>query len=237
MSSAGAATATDSYTQAGLDARSRRMHVFDMDGTLLIGSSTIELARHFGSEHVGRAIEDRWLAGDITDHEFWMTVLDLCRSASAADLDAAFANANWMTGVSEVFQDIRERGEISIVITQSPLFFARRLKDWGVHETYGSDVEIGRPLSPTPTLSARAKVSITAAALERYGITPESCVAYGDSSSDAELFAWLPNTVGVNPSASISSLASEIYVGTSIVEACKLGRSLIGEASNSKSDQ
>jgi phosphoserine phosphatase len=205
----------------------KRLHVFDMDGTLLRGAATIELARHFGQLDAGHRIEARWLADDITDEEFWQTLLDICGDADEDDLDAAFHGAAWMTGIAETFVDIRERGEIGIVISQSPAFFVRRLQRWGAHETYGSDLEIGVPLRAGATLSPGAKVAITEEVLARHGLGVEHCVAYGDSSSDFDLFAWLPHTVAVNASPTIAGLAAARYEGTDIREAYALGRDLL----------
>ncbi|GAA4557214.1 HAD-IB family phosphatase [Pseudonocardia xishanensis] len=204
-----------------------RLHVFDMDGTLLRGAATLELTRHFGDAAAGHAIEARWMAGDITDDEFWQTLLDVCGDASAEEVDAAFAGAPWMAGIADTFADIRARGEIAIVVSQSPLFFVRRLEGWGAHGTYGTDLELGRPLRPGATLSAAAKVEITDAVLARHGIAWEDCVAYGDSRSDLALFARLRHTVAVNASPAIVELAAARYEGTDIREAYALGRDLL----------
>lgn len=204
-----------------------RLHVFDMDGTLLRGAATTELARYFGRSDVGDDIEARWRAGAISETEFWQTLLDICAEATPAEIDAAFDDARWMAGIAHSFADIRARGEAVIVISQSPAFFVRRLERWGAHETFGSDVEIGRPLPDSATLTPEAKVEITADALARHRLTPEECVAYGDSSSDLDLFAWLPHTVAVNASTTIAQLATASYVGTDISEAYALGRRLL----------
>lgn len=204
-----------------------RLHVFDMDGTLLRGAAALELTRHFGDPETGHAIEARWIAGDISDDEFWQTLLDVCGDASADEVDAAFRGAAWMTGVAETFADIRARGEIAIVVSQSPHFFVRRLEGWGAHETFGTDLELGRPLRPGVTLSAAAKVEITDAVRARYGIAEADCVAYGDSRSDLALFARLRHTVAVNATPAIVELAAAAYEGTDIREAYALGRELL----------
>jgi phosphoserine phosphatase len=203
------------------------LHVFDMDGTLLRGASTLELARHFGKPEVGEAIESRWLRGDITDREFWETLLAICGPATEAEIDAAFDGAPWMDGIAEVFEDIRARGETAIVVSQSPAFYVRRLQRWGAHETYGSDVRIGSPVLDDVTMSAHGKVEITKATLARLGQGPEACIAYGDGTSDLELFDWLPHTVAVNSSPVIAELAAAGYVGTDMREAYRLGRELL----------
>jgi phosphoserine phosphatase len=212
----------------------RALHVFDMDGTLLSGAATVELARHFGRLDAGTAVEARYHAGTISDNEFWQTLLDICGEASEAELDAAFQGAPWMHGVAETFADIRARGETAIVISQSPAFFVRRLEAWGAHETYGSQVEIGIPLAEDATLTADAKVAITEAALARLRLGPEQCVAYGDSGSDVGLFRWLPHTVAVNATPAIAELATAHYTGADLSAAYALGRGLLSAASTER---
>jgi phosphoserine phosphatase len=203
------------------------LHVFDMDGTLLRGASTLELARHFGKPEPGEAIESRWLRGYITDREFWETLLEICGPATEADLDAAFEQSLWMDGIAAVFEDIRARGETAIVVSQSPEFFVRRLQRWGAHETYGSDVRIESPVLDDVTMSADGKVEITRTVLARLGLGPDACIAYGDGTSDLELFAWLPYTVAVNSNPVIAELAAGSYTGTDMREAYRVGRELL----------
>lgn len=208
-----------------------RLHVFDMDGTLLKGAAALYLSRYFGKLDEGLDIENRWAAGQITDTEFWSTLLTICDGATETELDAAFEQAEWLDGVVATFEDIRRRDETVIVISQSPAFFVNRLRQWGAHETYGSDVVIGKPLAEDATLSPQEKVTITEAVLERLSLSPEDCVAYGDSSSDIELFGWLRNTVAVNASPVVAELASVEYQGGNLRAAYELGRGLFGARS------
>ena len=206
------------------------LHVFDMDGTLLRSTATIELARQMGQLEAGMEIERLWFEDKITDTDFWKRFLIICREATEADIDAAFYNAPWMDGIAETFSDIRSRGETVIVISQSPTFFVRRLQLWGEHETYGSEVEPGKPLRDSATLIAETKVSITETVLAARSLGADDCVIYGDSTSDLRLFTSFSRTVGVNPSPTLGSLAATRYVGTDIREAYAMGRELIGTA-------
>jgi phosphoserine phosphatase len=209
-----------------------RLHVFDMDGTLLRGTATIELARQMGQLEAGEKIERQWVEGTISDNDFWLRLLEICQDASAADLQDAFENAPWMDGIAETFADIKSRGEEAIVISQSPTFFVRGLERWGAAETYGSTVEIGQPLVNSATLMPMVKVTITGSALAARALSPDDCVVYGDSSSDMELFRTYPNSVAINPTPALASLAATRYVGTDIREAYALGRQLISRTTN-----
>lgn len=212
----------DEYSAAG-----SRLHVFDLDGTLLRGTASIELARQMGRLDAGEELERQWVEGTISDDDFWLKLLEICQDASAAHLQGAFDNAPWMDGIVQAFADIKAQGEEAIVISQSPSFFVRGLELWGASETYGSTVELGQPLGESATLLPMVKVTITRAALAARGLTPTDCVVYGDSSSDVELFRTFPNSVAVNATPVLASLAATRYEGTDIREAYALGRQLI----------
>ena len=57
------------------------------------------------------------------------------------------------------------------------------------------------------TLFPTVKAAITVEVLDRFGFSPRQCVFDGDSSSDIELFAWLPNTVRSTPRRRSSTLS------------------------------
>ena len=206
------------------------LHVFDMDGTLLKSSASIELARQLGRHEEGLEIERLWHEGNISDTDFWTRLLGICRDATNADFDAAFHNSPWMDGIAEAFADIRSRGEAVIVISQSPAFFVRRLELWGAHETHGSAVEPGMPLSASATLMPHTKVAIAQAALTARGLSANDCVVYGDSTSDMGLFTSFSSSVAVNATPTLAALAATHYVGTDIRDAYAMGRRLIGLA-------
>jgi phosphoserine phosphatase len=47
------------------------LHVFDMDGTLLLGAATVEFSRYLGCFEVANAVEEAWVRGEIDDIPFW----------------------------------------------------------------------------------------------------------------------------------------------------------------------
>ncbi|GAB6987517.1 HAD family hydrolase [Nocardioides pyridinolyticus] len=213
------------------------LHVFDMDGTLLRSTATIELARQLGQLEAGNRIETMWLEGRITDDDFWLSLLDICKDATEADLEDAFRSSPWMDGVPETFADIRSRGEHIIVISQSPTFFVRGLEAWGANETYGSAVALGSPLENSATLMPEMKVAIAKKALADRNLDELHCVVYGDSTSDVELFTTFPHSVAVNPTATLAPLAAQCYVGTDIREAYAMGRELLALSTTKQAAQ
>ncbi|NGO72889.1 HAD hydrolase family protein, partial [Streptomyces boncukensis] len=55
-----------------------------------------------------------------------------------------------------------------------------------------------------------------------FGVSAANCVAYGDSRSDAELFAEVPVSVAVNADHHVRALASHQYSGRDLREAYAL---------------
>jgi phosphoserine phosphatase len=207
-----------------------RLHVFDMDGTLLRGAASVELSRHLGTFQTANAVEEAWLRGEISDVEFWERVLPLWAGVAEEEIDKAFEAAPWIDGIAEVFADITARGEQSIVISQSPLFFVRRLQRWGAGAAYGAGVEPGGRSAADLLLTVQDKVDITTAVLERLGLTAQDCIAYGDSTSDVLLFEWLPHTVAVNGNPLIREIAAAVYDGPDLRDAYAMGRTLLDGA-------
>jgi phosphoserine phosphatase len=204
-----------------------RLHIFDMDGTLLYGSACLEISRHLGQIDAVNAIEERWGRGEVGHVEFYELCLPLWAGLGEEDIDEVFAATSWLDGVQEVWADIADRGEHSAVITLSPQFFADRLVAWGVGSAHGAGVDVISPLDPDNVLTPLLKVRIAKELMLRYGLTADDCIAYGDSSSDVPLFELLSNTVAVNGSEALNRLSAASYEGGDLREAYALGRALL----------
>jgi HAD superfamily phosphoserine phosphatase-like hydrolase len=204
-----------------------KLHIFDMDGTLLAGSACLELSRHAGFIEEVEEMEERWGRGELGHVEFYELLLPLWAELEEEDIEKVFAGVPWLDGIEEVWRDIDARGERSVVITLSPQFFADKLRRLGLHEAYGAEVLAGGEAIPERVLTPESKVHIATEVLERLGLGSDDTVAYGDSSSDVPLFEILDNTVAVNASESLAESAAVTYRGTDLREAYALGRRLL----------
>ncbi|MEU5210947.1 HAD-IB family phosphatase [Streptomyces sp. NPDC020742] len=206
-----------------------KLHLFDMDGTLLYGSAAaIEISRQLGLEREIAELERRFTARELTPPQYAQLACDLW-AAELTDVHvaAAFEGAPWLSGIQEVWADIRARGERCAVISLSPSFFVERLLAWGVDTAHGSrwpSVPLRGPVAPAGVLSSAAKVRIADELCVQYGLTRADCVAYGDSMSDAELFTVVPQSVAVNADHHVSDLASYAYAGRDLRVAYELVR-------------
>jgi len=206
-----------------------KLHIFDMDGTLLKGSATLELSRHLGQLKIVNTLEERWSRGELTHLAYWEECLPLWEGMDDVVIDKTFAASSWINGIEAVWADIARRGEHSAVITQSPQFFADRLLAWGVGTVRGATVCAGVPLDPRMVITPDSKVPIAIELMERLGIAIDDCLAYGDSTSDIPLFRFLRNTVAVNGTPSLQKIAAAIYEGDNLWAAYTLGRSLLDQ--------
>ena len=204
------------------------LHVFDMDGTLLRGSTACrQIAAAHGSEDDVVVLERRFAAREIDVRQFAAAVHGLWRALDPATVASAFAAGAWMNGIAEVCADIRDRGEYSAVITLSPDFFAEHLGAYGFDTVTASrfpSLPFTQPVDPAAILTPDHKVDVVAGLLARYGLDVSRCVAYGDSMSDAPLFRHLTATVAVNADAHLAGLAVAEYEGGDMTAAYRLGR-------------
>ncbi|MFH9420235.1 HAD family hydrolase [Streptomyces sp. NPDC017529] len=205
-----------------------KLHLFDMDGTLLYGSAAaVEISRQLGLERETAELERSFAAGELTPPRFAQLACELWSELTEELVTAAFDGAPWLAGIREVWADIRARGERCAVISLSPAFFVERLTGWGADAAHGSRwpaLPFREPVEPTGILSASAKVRIADELCAGFGLGRSDCVAYGDSMSDAALFAAVPASVAVNADHHVSDLASYTYEGRDLREAYELVR-------------
>lgn len=238
---------TSSLTGASASGRRpSRLHLFDLDGTLIRGSSAaVEISRQLGLDEEIRDLELAFAGGGMTPPDFAARACEMWSELTEDHIDAAFLGAPWLSGIREVWDEIRARGERSAVISLSPDFFVSRLlhEDGhgadagavggeaaavrGVDVTYGSrwpSVPFRELPDPAGILSAEAKVRIADELCARFGVSRSECVAYGDSMSDAALFAAVPLSVAVNADGHVRHLATAEYEGEDLREAYGLVR-------------
>ncbi|MGW7254571.1 HAD family hydrolase [Streptomyces sp. NPDC054834] len=203
-----------------------RLHLFDLDGTLLHGTTApVEISRQLGLEAEALALDLEIAAGRIGPPEYAIHVRALWAELTEAHVVAAFEGAPWLARIRDVWAKIRGAGDYCAVVSLSPSFFVERLLDWGAHAAFGSRfpaVPFTEPVDPDGALNSAAKVCIADQLCEKFGVTRADCVAYGDSMSDRDLFTVVPVSVAVNADASLTGLATHSYTGRDLWDAYQL---------------
>ncbi|MEU6661670.1 HAD-IB family phosphatase [Streptomyces sp. NPDC046821] len=206
----------------------KRLHLFDMDGTLLYGTTaSLEISRQLGLEAETMTLDREIGAQRISSQEFARRVHALWAGLTLDHVTAAFEGAPWLTNIRETWTEIRAGGDYCAVVSLSPSFFVERLTGWGAHAAYGSRfpaVPFTEPVDPAGVLSGASKVEIADRLCEEFGVNRDHCIAYGDSLSDVELFGVVPVSVAVNADEHVTGLATYSYAGRDLSEAYELVR-------------
>ncbi|MFJ5260633.1 HAD family hydrolase [Streptomyces sp. NPDC088387] len=205
-----------------------RLHLFDMDGTLLHGSTApMEISRQLGLEAETLLLEQEISAGLIGPPEYAARIHALWTELTDLHVTAAFEAAPWLARIRKVWAEIGEAGDYCAVISLSPSFFVERLTAWGAHAAFGSRfpaVPFAAPVDPTGVFTAATKVLVADQLCERFGVTRADCVAYGDSMSDIDLFGVVPVSVAVNADQRLAGLATHSYAGRDLWDAYEMVR-------------
>lgn len=117
-----------------------------------------------------------------------------------------------------------------MLITMSPDFFAEHLLAFGVDVVAASRfpaLPFAQPIDTAGILEPADKVRLAEQEWIAHGLTPNDCVAYGDSMSDLPLFGVLENTVAVNADEDLERVAAIAYRGDSLLDAYALARKLL----------
>ncbi|MGW5848102.1 HAD family hydrolase [Streptomyces sp. NPDC055254] len=203
-----------------------RLHLFDLDGTLMYGSAApVEISRQLGLSAEIAELERSFSAREMGPHQFSVAVHALWAELTPAHVRAAFDGSPWIAGIREVWREIRERGEYCAVISLSPSFFVELLTEWGAHAAHGSvfpEVPFTRPVEVAGILTPEAKVTVADRLCEQFGLGRANCVAYGDSMTDAVLFGAVPVSVAVNARPYLMKRATHVYEGRDLREAYQL---------------
>ncbi|MGW1722628.1 HAD family hydrolase [Streptomyces sp. NPDC002306] len=203
-----------------------RLHLFDLDGTLLQGTTApVEISRQLGLEAEAMALDLAAATGRVEPPEYAAQVRALWAHLTEAHVTAAFEGAPWLTRIREVWAAIRQEGDYCAVVSLSPSFFVERLLGWGVHAAYGSRfpaIPFTEPVDPAGVLNPAAKVRVADALCQEFGVTRADCVAYGDSLSDKDLFGVVSVSVSVNGDGHLSGLATHAYEGKDLWDAYEL---------------
>ncbi|MFC4501223.1 MULTISPECIES: HAD family hydrolase [Streptomyces] len=203
-----------------------RLHLFDLDGTLLHGTTApLEISRQLGLVSETMALERAVSSGLIGPPEYAAQVHALWTRLTEEHVAAAFEAAPWLARIREVWAEIRSRGEYCAVVSLSPSFFVEKLTGWGAHAAHGSRfpaIPFTEPVDPGGVLNAAAKVVIADRLCAEFGLTRDDCVAYGDSGSDKDLFGAVPVSVAVNADHRLVSVATHSYTGKDLWDAYEL---------------
>jgi phosphoserine phosphatase len=209
-----------------------RAHVFDMDGTLLHGTSApLLLAAALGGGDGLAVLEERFATGTMTALEFGRELHAMWGVVAPEIAQRAFSGAPVLDNLSPVLADIRARGERACLITMSPDYFAEQFLDFGFDAVFASRFprDADAPLDETGILEPRDKPRLAARFCEEHSFKLAEAVAYGDSMSDVFLFREVGVRIAVNADHHLADLADVTITGTDLLPAYDAARRLLDD--------
>jgi phosphoserine phosphatase len=196
------------------------LHVFDMDGTLLLGSTaTLEISRALGLEARAAELESRLSDGTIGPHEFARSLSSLWHGLTPERVHHAFLASPWIQGIQDVMTAIRDRGDHSLLVTMSPNFFADHLLGFGLETVVSTQfppLPLDHPPSDCNVMTPCGKLRVVDSRLQELGLERSCCLAYGDSASDLPLFEALDFTIALNSAPCLRRHTRLSYEGTDL---------------------
>lgn len=177
--------------------------VFDMDGTLLPGTTAnLELGRVLGAEHVVLGLEVEYRSGIIDNPTYASRILDLYGRLSPEHVEDAFRRAPKLSGLRELVSWAEARRVQVAVLTTGPEFFARKfVEHFRFNHVIGGMFPVHRgplDISACDVLRDGDKPRRAEALCARLGISESRCVVVGDSRSDVALFARFQGSIALN---------------------------------------
>lgn len=202
--------------------RPRRLFIFDMDGTLLPGSTgLLELAKLFNTTEELIEMEKAYSRGLFTTREFTYAVSAMWGKISDSDARSAFDAAAKIDGIRDCLKAISQDGNLSCLITMSQDVFARHFNEYGFDYIFSTTYPPHTTGDPTILVPAD-KRRLSQKLCQRHSLDYTKSVAFGDSISDEFLFDDLEETVAVNASSNIRRISKYVYNGSSILDAYRL---------------
>jgi phosphoserine phosphatase len=212
-------TGTDIFEEQILRAAANRLFVFDMDGTLLIGTTAcIEIAKVSGTLDHLHLLEHKFAAGEIDAFSFAQSIGALWGMVDEQVVRTAFEATPKLANIKGVTTLIRKAGGKSCLITMSPDFYANLFYEYGFDFIDTSQF----PRSSTEQvrrehiLNPMDKAALVDRRCHQLGFELRQCVAFGDSMSDYHLFKELEHTVSMNGDSTPKALARYHYEGADL---------------------
>lgn len=189
----------------------RPLVVFDLDGTLLPGTTACqEIARVAGNPGLIDTLEALYNDGVITSGEFGKRAAEDWLKHGPALYRRAFQQAPKLDDIDAALSRLKGLGAVTALVTMAPQPFANHFT--GFDHVFGSSY--GEVI-----LNPDDKPKRVTELLATYGLAADDVIALGDSASDIPLFTVCSRTVAVNASADLRSIARWTYDGPSALEA------------------
>ena len=181
-----------------------RLACFDLDGTLVLGTSTCQhLSRSLGHEDILSSLEDRYARGEISNAEVANTDAQFYAGLSLAQVEDKLRDIPIIDGLPQTIEALRSRGIPSIICTVTWKFAAEIVaKRYGFVGASGCEMSLTHNGLLSGKVSKHfdeySKLNYVREYCTVHGISMDSVFAVGDSRSDIPLFSAVSFSIALN---------------------------------------
>jgi phosphoserine phosphatase len=190
-----------------------RLACFDLDGTLVVGTSVSQhLADRFGHSEKMVKLEKQYASGEISNSVVASEQAHGYRGVALADVVAKLDDIPCISGIDSTIAALRKRGIESLLCTVTWSFAAEEFRRrHGFTAVSGTEIELdGEVLTGDVKryFDEWDKVEFVRTYCRANGIELCRCIAVGDSRSDVPLFGEAGFSVALNATPQAREVAS-----------------------------
>jgi phosphoserine phosphatase len=200
---------------AALPRRPWRLACFDLDGTLVVGTSVSQhLADRFGHGMEMAELEKRYAAGEISNSVVASEQARSYRGVALPDVVAKLDDIPCIGGIDSTLSALRKRDIDLLLCTVTWTFAAEEFgRRHGFTAVSGTEIELDDGI-PTGAVKRHFdewdKVEFVRTYCQANGIELSQCIAVGDSRSDVPLFREVGFSVALNATPQAREVASVV---------------------------
>ncbi len=206
-----------------LDHRKRRLVTFDLDGTLIPGTSTtLFLAEQLG--HLDRVIEyeRRYREGEISNETVALETGALLEGVSMSNVESLFRKIPKIANIDETVAILKQRGYVVILGSITWKFFVQIFaQTYGFADCCGTGMESVNGILTgrvTDYCTERDKLSFFRKWRKQLSIRRSDTIAVGDSRSDHLVFSESSVAIALNADHATRSIATHTVESNDLMD-------------------
>jgi phosphoserine phosphatase len=194
-----------------------KLAIFDLDGTLKEAPDPyVYLHQRLGTWEASQAFFPQGLSGEL-DYDDWLRLdAELWKGVSRTTIEALFRENAYLPGARETIAALKNSGVRIALVSTGLLVHARQVQEeLGLDSVVANEIFFENGLASGKSqahVPEGGKGHVVCQLLAQFGVHRDECLAVGDGSSDADMFAHVRLGVAVNPSSDRVREAADIVL-------------------------
>lgn len=203
-------------SSAGVDSR-LRLAIFDLDGTLKEARDPyVYLHKRLGTWEASQTFFSKGLAGEL-EYEEWLRLdAEMWKGISRTTIERLFRENPYLPGAQEAVRALKRAGVPVVVVSTGLRLHAEQVQaELELDRIVANEIlfENGRVTGHVKVhVPEGGKRQIAIQLQAAFGVGPDECLAVGDGTSDADMFALARVGVAVNPSSEKARDAADLVL-------------------------